>query len=87
MLEISTIYFYTDKESIFQKTSVWSPPAGSLGCWNHATPCVSLHDTGLHYKKFLPLTWILNVGKKQISQDGGGQALSPHSLSLLPHVL
>ena len=27
------------------------------------------------------------VGKEQISQDGGGQALSPHTLSLLPHVL
>ena len=28
-----------------------------------------------------------DVGKEQISQDGHGQALSPHSLSLLPHVL
>lgn len=28
-----------------------------------------------------------DVGREQISQDGRGQALSPHGLSLLPHVL
>ena len=26
-------------------------------------------------------------GKEQISQGGDGQALSPHGLSLLPHIL
>ena len=47
MLEISTIYFYTDK--VFSKwLPVWSPPAGSLGCWNLATSCLSVQDTGLH---------------------------------------
>ena len=47
MLEISTIYFYTDK--VFSKRlPVWSPPAGSLGCWNLTTSCLSLQDTGLH---------------------------------------
>ena len=47
MLENSTIYFYTDK--VFSKRlPVWSPPAGSLGCWNLATSCLSVQDTGLH---------------------------------------
>ena len=27
---------------------MWSPPTGSLGCWNQVTSCLSLQDTGLH---------------------------------------
>ena len=30
---------------------------------------------------------LASVGYKQISQDGGGQAISPHVLLLLPHIL
>ena len=62
----------------------WPPPAGSRGCSYHATSCVSLHHTGLHYKKFLPLPWILKVGKKQISQDGEVRLSRPTASSSGP---
>ena len=39
----------------------WPPPAGSLGCWNQATSCLSLQDTGRHSKKFLAVPWILTI--------------------------
>ena len=30
---------------------VWPPPARSLGCWEQASSCLSLQDTGLHILK------------------------------------
>ena len=44
-----------------RRLPVWPPPAGGLGCWNQATSCLSLQDTGLHSKKFLGLPFILMI--------------------------
>ena len=40
---------------------MWPPPSGSLGGWNQATSCLSLQQTGLHYKKFVAHPWILTI--------------------------
>ena len=45
----------------FRRLPVWPPPAGSLGCRNQASSCLSLQNSRLHSEKFLSLPCILTI--------------------------